>query len=100
MISTRFGGFQIKFKNGYTISVINGFGSYSENHFNTKLCEKMRNNNIKYSDICETKDCEVAVIYEDIFCTDRFIETDDSVKGWITADELADLIKKVKDWKE
>ena len=96
MIKTKFGGFKITFKNGYTISVINGFGSYSENHFNTKLCKKMNNNNIKYFDMCKSKDCEVAVFYEDIFCTDRFIETDDSVKGWITADELADLITKVK----
>ena len=94
MISTRFGGFQIRFENGYTISIFNGFGSYSENHFNTKLHEKMEN--LNFTDSCISKDCEVAVIYEDIFCTDKFIETDDSVKGYISADELADLIIKVK----
>lgn len=98
MISTRFSGFQIKFENGYTISIFNGFGSYSENHFNTELSEKMAN--LNFTDSCVSKDCEVAVIYENKICTDRFIETDDSVKGWVTADELADLIKKVKDWKE
>ncbi len=98
MISTRFGGFQIKFENGYTISIFNGYGSYSENHYNTKLCEKMAN--LNFTDSCISKDCEIAVIYEDIYCTDKFIETDDSVKGYISADELADLIKKVKDWKE
>ena len=94
MISTRFGGFQIRFENGYTISIFNGFGSYSENHFNTKLHEKMAN--LNFTDSCISKDCEIAVIYEDIFCTDKFIETDDSVKGYINADELADLIIKVK----
>ena len=98
MISTRFSGFQIKFENGYTISIFNGFGSYSENYFNTKLREKMAN--LNFTDSCISKDCEVAVIYEDIYCTDKFIETDDSVKGYISADKLADLIKKVKDWKE
>ena len=94
MISTRFGGFQINFENGYTISVFNGFGSYSENHFNIELREKMAN--LNFTDSCISKDCEVAVIYENKFYTDKFIETDDSVKGWITADELAELIIKVK----
>lgn len=96
MIKTRFGGFKITFENGYTISVVNGFGSYSENRFNTKLYEKMNNNNIKFFNICQTKDCEVAILYNNEFCTDRFIETDSDVKGWITADELADLIIKIK----
>lgn len=94
MIETRFGGFKITFENGYTISVINGYGSYSENHFKKEIFETMQN--LKFDETCNSKNCEVAVIYEDIFCTDKFIETDDSVKGWITADELADLIIKVK----
>lgn len=94
MIETRFGGFKITFENGYTISVINGYGSYSENHFKKEIFETMRN--LKFDDTCNSKNCEVAVIYEDIFCTDKFIETDDSVKGYISADELADLIIKVK----
>lgn len=94
MIETRFGGFKITFENGYTISVINGFGSYSENHFKEEIFETMQN--LKFDDTCKSKDCEVAIIYEDKFCTDKFIETADSVKGWITSDELADLIIKIK----
>lgn len=94
MIETRFGGFKITFENGYTISVINGYGSYSENHFKKEIFETMQN--LKFDDTCKSKNCEVAVIYEDIFCTDKFIETDDSVKCYISADELADLIIKVK----
>ena len=43
MISTSFGHCWIKFENGYTISIFNGFGSYSDNHFNHKLFEKMQN---------------------------------------------------------
>lgn len=94
MIRTDKGHFWLQFSNGYTISVFNGFGSYSENHFK----EEVRNTP-QYVSI-NSKDCEIAVSYCGIFCTNRFIETDDSVKGWVTADELADLIKKVKDWKE
>lgn len=41
MIQTSYGQFKITFKNGYTISVVNGYGSYSENHYNQKLLKKM-----------------------------------------------------------
>lgn len=51
MISTSFGHCWIKFENGYTISIFNGFGSYSE----------------------------------------------DSVIGFITPDELPELMMKVKE---
>lgn len=91
MIKTSSGRCQLTFKNGYTISFINGYGSYSENHFNQDLRESFEKN-IE----CTSKDCEVAVLYDDMFCTDSFIETDDSVKGYITSNELADLIYKVK----
>ncbi len=33
MLKTDKGHFWLTFKNGYTISVFNGFGSYSENHY-------------------------------------------------------------------
>ena len=94
MISTRFGGFQIKFVNGYTISVFNGYGSYSENQFKDEIFETLRD--LKIGDECVSKDCEVAIIYKNKFCTNKFIETDDRVKGYISADELADLIINVK----
>ena len=94
MITTGFGHCWLEFKNGYTISIYNGFGSYSENRLNKKIYNKMMKP--KYEDRCSSKDCEVAILYNGGFCTDRFIETDDSVKGYISADELADLIVKVK----
>lgn len=93
MIRTRFGGFQIKFENGYTISIFNGFGSYSENHDKAEI--------LSFKSLSvNSKDCEVAIIYNGKFCTDKFIETDDDVKGYISADELADLIMKVKNAKK
>ena len=47
----------------------------------------------------DSKDCEIAIIHDNIFCTNKFIETDDDIKGWVTADELADVIYKVKNFK-
>lgn len=91
MFSTSFGHCWIKFENGYTISIFNGFGSYSENHFNHKLFEKMQ-------DRCNSKDCEVAIIHEKLgFVTRNFIDSDDSVKGYISSDELVDIMQKVKE---
>lgn len=90
MIRTDKGHFWLTFSNGYTISVFNGFGSYSENHFKQEI------RNIPEYMSVDSKDCEIAISYEDIFCTDNFIECDDSVKGFISSDELADIIYKVK----
>ena len=95
MISTSFGHCWITFENGYTISIFNGFGSYSENHFNHKLFEKMQD--LDFQDQCDSKDCEVAIIHDKLgFCTKTFIDSADSVIGFITPDELPELMMKVK----
>lgn len=93
MIQTDKGHCWLTFENGYTISIFNGYGSYSENHFKQDLRQ------IPEFASVDSKHCEIAVIYDGIFCTNTFIETDDSVKGWVTADELADVIYKVKNFK-
>ena len=93
MIQTDKGHFWLTFENGYKISVFNGFGSYSENHFKTEVCRTP-----EFASV-DSKDCEIAVIHNNIFCTSKFIETDDDVKGWVNADELADVIYKVKNFK-
>ena len=96
MISTSFGHCWIKFENGYTISIFNGFGSYSENHFNHKLFEKMKK--LDFQDKCDSKDCEIAITHDKLgFCTRTFIDSSDSVRGYITPDELPELMKKVKE---
>lgn len=96
MISTSYGHCWIKFENGYTISIFNGFGSYSENHFNHKLFEKMQD--LDFEDRCNSKDCEVAIIHEKLgFVTRNFIDSNDSVKGYISSDELVDIMQKVKE---
>ena len=89
MIKTDKGHFWLTFENGYMISVFNGFGSYSENHFKTNL----KKHNIS------SKDCEIAIIYNGIFTTDKFLKCNDDVKGYVSADELADIIYEVKNFK-
>ena len=93
MIQTDKGHFWLTFENGYMISVSNGFGSYSENHFRTDLLKNLPNCNVN------SKDCEIAVIYNEKFVTKKFVECDDDVKGYVSADELADIIYKVKNFK-
>lgn len=88
MIKTDKGHFWLTFKNGYTISVFNGFGSYSENHFKTKLLSVP-----DFASI-DSKDCEIAIMYNGVFVTSSFIDC--NVEGYVTADELADIIYKVK----
>lgn len=94
MISTDKGHFKITFKNGYTVSVINGFGSYSENHFNIDLM------NPEKDTIITSKDCEMAILHNDKFVTRNFIDDNsDSVKGYISPEELVDILYKVKNYK-
>ena len=97
MISTSYGHCWITFKNGYSVSIFNGFGSYSENHFNHKLFEKMQD--LDFQDQCDSEDCEIAIFHQELgFVTRNFIENcNDSVIGYITPDEIPDIMKKVKE---
>ena len=85
MIKTSAGHFWITFDNGYTISLFNGFGSYTENHFN-----------YNEQDEWESEQIEVAIIKEDLgFVTQDIIkEADDSVMT-IDTNELVEIINKV-----
>lgn len=93
MIQTDKGHFKLTFENGYTISVFNGYGSYSENHHREEL------HYIPEFASVDSKDCEIAIFYHNTFVTNSFIDCSDSVKGWVTADELADVIYEVKNFK-
>lgn len=100
MISTTYGHTWITFENGYTVSIFNGFGSYSENHFNHKLFEKHQQHINPLADSCDSKTAEVAITYKDLgFCTSTFIETSDSVIGYVSPEELVDILVKVKEAK-
>ena len=46
----------------------------------------------------DSKDCEVAIVHDKLgFCTKSFIDSADSVVGFITPDELPELMMKVKE---
>lgn len=89
MIRTDKGHFYITFDNGYILSIFNGFGSYSENHFNHELHKTH-----EYLPIA-SKDCEIAIIYEGELVTNNVLQCGDNVKGYVTPNELVEIINKV-----
>lgn len=84
-ILIRKGGFRITFKNDYSIDVINGYGSYSENHYKTELFD---------AEETISKDCEIAILYKEEIVNP--FDWNDVVKGEITPSELVEYINKVK----
>lgn len=90
MIITEAGHCWITFKNGYTVSMFNGCGSYTENHLNMNL------DTTRF----ESTKVEIAILYGNNFCTQSFFDEDigDDVTT-INVNELPDLIKKVSDIK-
>ena len=93
MIMTQRGQFKLKFKNGYEISIVNGYGSYCENHFKTDLFTPSIGYEIK------SKECEIAILHKGKFVTKKFIHSDCNSFGYVSPDELADIIYKVKNYK-
>ena len=81
-------GFQITFDNGYRLSVIFGYGSYSENKFN----EDARKDTGYFGKL-ESRDAEIAIISPN----GSFVplNTGDQVEGWITPDTLAEVVIQV-----
>lgn len=78
-----FGGVQMTFDNGYTISIQFGFGNYCENRFKTEN---------------KSNSVEVAIFDKD----DNFYRLrgmNDDVEGYVSIDKLADYIHKVKNLK-
>lgn len=94
MIKTSAGHFWLTFDNGYTISLFNGFGSYTENHFKFEK----RNEIMKHyePDEWESEQIEIAIIKENLgFVTQDIIkEADDSVTT-IDTNKLVEIINKV-----
>lgn len=74
-------GFQMTFDNGWTVSVQWGGGTYSENH---------------YSDFrsgVDSPNAEIAAWDKD---GNWHSFGEDNVKGWQTADQVADFIQYIK----
>lgn len=73
MIRTKSGHFWLTFENGYLVSVFNGFGSYSQNHFNMGVYKPV--------EIVESKDCEIAIIYNNEFVTKKYVKFEKFERG-------------------
>ena len=94
-ITTAIGHCWIDFDNGYKLSIFNGFGSYSENHMNFEQHTKI----LKDKDLLsrwESKDVEVAIIKDGKFVTSEILDVEDDIKGYVSVEELIEIINKVK----
>jgi hypothetical protein len=90
-------GFQIKFKNGYEVSVQFGSGNYCENRY---CCGSYRDH-LK-DDRTESETAEVAVFDKNDDFATKWIyklaygeDLGDDVVGYVNADQVADLISFV-----
>ena len=86
-ITTYKGHKWIHFKNGLTLSIYNGYGSYSENHFNLKVINKR---------IIRTNDCEIALTRNNKFVTKVYLISEDDVIGYVIKKELKEIIRKLR----
>lgn len=89
-LSTRRKGFQMTFKNGLTVSVQWGAGNYCENHCPVDM-------DFSFSKDAKSEDAEIAIIYKGEFLNPQYfiekeISGDGMVSGYLTSEEVAELI--------
>ena len=89
MIITYKGHKHIPFGKGVYLSIFNGFGSYSQNHYQFKKRKKK---------IVITKDCEIAILRNNRFITSEVLNGTEIVRGYVTKKELKEIIKKVRNY--
>ena len=77
-------GFHMTFENGYVLSVQWNPGTYCSDR--------------NYDDNAESKTAEVAIWRKEDETFIRLRDWDDDVQGWYSADQVAELINKVKNW--
>ena len=96
MIKTEGGHFWITFKNGYTLSCFNGYGSYTENNFAIDKWRSiyMAEKSNPYDNHWESELIEIAILHNGKLVTQNIIESDDSVKT-VDIDELVEIINIV-----
>ena len=85
-------GFHIEFENGLTISVQFGYGNY---------CDNYNNKDVLVDGKLSSNTAEIAIWDKnDKWLTRKFIKgINDDVVGHLKADEVFDIMKKVKNWK-
>lgn len=94
MFNIGLGDLKLTFSNGYTLSCINKFGSYTENHFNIKKEKELMNKGNCMFDSWESKTIEIAIIKDNRFVTRDIIECDDEVKT-VDMEEFIQILEKV-----
>ena len=95
-LRTEGGHFWITFKNGYTLSCFNGFGSHTENNFSLDKWKKISDENAPYyENFWESELIEIAILNcEGDLITQDIIKSDDSVKT-VDINELVEIINIV-----
>ena len=84
-------GFQMTFKNGWTVSVMFGSGNYCEMKYDIYWTSE---NGVKAKRSHESKDAEIAAWD---FDGNWFDFGCDTVDGYISADEVGEFINKIKE---
>lgn len=88
-------GFHVTFDNNLTVSVQWGYGNYCENHTSFLDTPKIKRDSSYFT----SNDAEIAVWDEnDNWIIDKFTnkETDGMVLGYLTAEEVFEIIEKVR----
>ena len=87
---TSSGHIRMTFDNGYTVSIFNGFGSYTENHFKVKYADLEKNMDVYSNHV------EIAIQKDGKFVTKKVLGTPDDVEEMVTIDELMEILNKVQ----
>ena len=86
-------GFQVKFENGYIVSVMFGAGNYCEHHLNDDVAPTLNSDaTIKVWQKHESIDAEIAVFDPDNNFVQIPFSWNDQVKGWITPEEMLEVM--------
>lgn len=89
--STSNKGFQMTFENGWTISVQFGYGNYCDNR-----CHPGGWHFEKKQEVTQSPNAEIAIWNDK--SPDFYNFGSDTVKGYCSANEVAEWIDKVKQW--
>ena len=94
-IRTGMGKVQIKYDNGYTLSIANGFGSYTENHFDVdKYTKIIENRDITAS--WTSEEVEIAVISPaNEFVTKEFIKEARGLVVTVSVKRLIEIMNEL-----
>lgn len=97
-VRTEMGHFWITFENGYTLSVFNGYGSHTENHFKLKKWQDITENRLIYEG-WDSQFVEIAVLSpdEDVIVTKEVLGYEYDVQT-VDVNTLVDIINTVNEY--